>query len=91
MVASTQQDLAGMRASGKLVRRVFELMKQAAKPGVTTQELDAIAIQEFASVGARSAPALYTIFPERPVSASTKKPPTESLVRESCATAICST
>jgi len=63
MVASTQQDLAGMRASGRLVRRVFELMKRAAKPGVTTQELDAIAVREFALAGARSAPTLYYDFP----------------------------
>jgi len=63
MVASTVQDLAGMRASGKLVRRVFELMKAAAKPGVTTNQLDAIAIREFAKAGARSAPSLYYDFP----------------------------
>lgn len=63
MVATTEQDLAGMRASGRLVRRVFELMKAAAKPGVSTEELDAIAIREFASAGARSAPVLYYDFP----------------------------
>lgn len=63
MVASTQQDIEGMRNSGRLVRRVFEQMKAAAQPGVTTQALDAIAVREFAKAGARSAPSLYYDFP----------------------------
>jgi len=63
MVASTQQDVEGMQAAGALVRRVFALMKGAARPGVSTAELDAIAWRELDRAGAQSAPVLYYDFP----------------------------
>lgn len=63
MVAKTAQDLAGLRAAGQLVRRVFSRMKQAAQPGVTTRELDQIAQRMFDNSGAESAPHLYYNFP----------------------------
>ena len=43
MTAETPADLAGMRAAGALVRSVFERMKTACVPGVSTAELDSIA------------------------------------------------
>ena len=63
MVAKTAADIAGLRAAGRLVRQVFTMMKQAAKPGVTTLELDQLAQAQFAKVGAESAPKLYYDFP----------------------------
>lgn len=63
MVAATQQDIEGMQAAGKLVRQTFNRMKAAARPGITTIELDQIAHKAFARAGAKSAPALYYDFP----------------------------
>ena len=63
MVASTEADIQGLEAAGRLVRRVFTLMKEAATPGISTAELDQIAIAEFLRAGAESAPVLYYDFP----------------------------
>jgi len=63
MVASTAADIQGLEAAGRLVRRVFAHMKAAAHPGISTAELDQIAIAEFLSAGAESAPVLYYDFP----------------------------
>ncbi len=63
MTAETPDDLAGMRAAGALVRGIFEQMKAAAAPGVSTAELDALAERLLAAAGARSAPRLFYDFP----------------------------
>ncbi len=63
MVASTEADFQGLEAAGRLVRRVFTQMKAAASPGISTAELDQIAISEFLHAGAESAPVLYYDFP----------------------------
>jgi len=63
MVAATAKDLEGMRRSGRLVRQVFSMMKRAARPGISTGELDELARDAFAKVGAESAPSLYYDFP----------------------------
>ena len=63
MVAKTAADLEGLRAAGTLVRQVFEQMKSAALPGVTTRQLDQIASNLFRKAGAESAPSLYYDFP----------------------------
>ncbi len=63
MVAKTEADRAGLRAAGRLVRRVFDQMKAAARPGVATAELDRIAGELFARSGARSAPQHFYDFP----------------------------
>jgi methionyl aminopeptidase len=52
-----------MRNAGAVVRAVFERMRAAARPGVTTAELDAMGQRMLAARGARSAPQLYYDFP----------------------------
>ncbi len=63
MVARSQEELAGIRAAGALVRSVFDRMKAAARAGVRTLELDVIAGDLFAAAGARSAPRHFYDFP----------------------------
>ena len=63
MVARTKRDIAGVRAAGRLVRRVFDAMRARARPGITTAELDRIAHDMFDRYGARSAPAHFYDFP----------------------------
>ncbi|MEM8767209.1 MAG: type I methionyl aminopeptidase [Pseudomonadota bacterium] len=63
MVARTEAERDGLRAAGRLVRRVFNQMKAAARPGVTTVDLDRIAGELFARAGARSAPQHFYDFP----------------------------
>jgi methionyl aminopeptidase len=46
-----------------VVRAVFEAMKAAARPGMTTAELDAVGAAALAAHGARSAPQLMYRFP----------------------------
>jgi methionyl aminopeptidase len=57
------EELAGMRAAGKVVRLVLEAMKRAVRPGVTTAELDAAGAEVMRQQGAQSAPALVYKFP----------------------------
>lgn len=47
-------ELARMRAAGRLVAETLEAVTAAAKPGVTTAELDAIAAAHIRAAGARS-------------------------------------
>lgn len=63
MTADSQEQVKALQNAGRMVRQVFEQMKAAAKPGVTTAELDAIAIRMFEQVGAQSAPQLFYEFP----------------------------
>jgi methionyl aminopeptidase len=63
MTAQSPADIAGLRAIGRIVRAVFETMKRAARSGVTTAELDAIAATELERRGARSAPQHFYKFP----------------------------
>lgn len=63
MTAETPADLAGMRAAGALVRSVFERMKTACVPGVSTAELDSIAGVMLEADGAVSAPRFFYDFP----------------------------
>ena len=63
MVAKTERDFQGLQAAGRLVRRVFNQMKDATRPGISTAELDQIAQREFKKAGAQSAPMLYYDFP----------------------------
>lgn len=46
--------LRAMRASGLVVARVLEQLTDAARPGVTTAELDGLAREELARAGATS-------------------------------------
>lgn len=63
MTADSPEHIKALRNAGRMVRQVFEQMKAAAKPGVTTAELDAIAIRLFDQLGAQSAPQLFYKFP----------------------------
>ncbi len=63
MSIKTPEELAGMRAAGRIVRKMLEAMKNAARSGVTTGELDVIGADVMREHGARSAPALVYGFP----------------------------
>lgn len=63
MVAKTEREREGLRAAGRLVRRVFDQMKGAARPGVSTAELDGIAGELLSAAGAHSAPQYFYDFP----------------------------
>ncbi len=63
MSIETEQDLAGMKAVGAVVRDTLAAMRAAVAPGITTAELDDVAAHVFAAAGARSAPQLVYEFP----------------------------
>jgi methionyl aminopeptidase len=63
MVIESEQDLAGMRAAGAVVRDTLAAMRAAVAPGVTTAQLDQVAAKVMANAGARSAPKLVYDFP----------------------------
>jgi methionyl aminopeptidase len=48
----TPEQLASMRAAGLVVARTLKVLKDAVSPGVTTAELDAIALREIRGAGA---------------------------------------
>lgn len=56
-------ELAALRAAGRVVAETIREMALRVRPGVTTQELDDVAAGVFAAHGARSAPALTYDFP----------------------------
>lgn len=63
MSITTEEELQGMQAAGAVVAQMLEAMKQAAQPGVTTAELDAIGASVMREQGAKSAPSLVYGFP----------------------------
>ncbi len=63
MCIETEDDLAGMRAAGHVVRLALEAMRMAVEPGISTAQLDTIGGRIFAQHGARSAPSLVYDFP----------------------------
>ncbi len=63
MTVDSDKDVAGLMAAGHAVRRAFEKMQRAAKPGVSTAELDAIGAQALDAAGAESAPQRFYEFP----------------------------
>jgi methionyl aminopeptidase len=60
---ASDADLDGMKAVGRLVGLTLETMAAAARPGMTTAELDAVAADFLRARGARSAPQLAYGFP----------------------------
>ena len=56
-------ELAALRAAGRVVAEAIREMALRVRPGVTTQELDDVAAGVFSAHGARSAPALTYDFP----------------------------
>jgi methionyl aminopeptidase len=57
------EELAGMRAAGAVVCLMLSAMKSAARPGITTAELDDVGAGVMRQHGARSAPTLVYGFP----------------------------
>jgi methionyl aminopeptidase len=60
---NTPEELEKMRAAGAVVRRMLQAMRQAARPGVTTSQLDAVGAEVMRQHGAQSAPQLVYKFP----------------------------
>ncbi|MDB4877609.1 MAG: methionine aminopeptidase type [Gemmatimonadetes bacterium] len=63
MTIESKSDLAGMRAVGKLVAQALREMQNAARPGMTTEQLDMVGARFCRKRGARSAPQLTYDFP----------------------------
>ncbi|HSY01543.1 MAG TPA: type I methionyl aminopeptidase [Acidobacteriaceae bacterium] len=63
MSISTPEELAAMRAAGRVVRLMLEAMKAAARSGITTADLDHIGGDVMVKNGARSGPSLVYQFP----------------------------
>jgi methionyl aminopeptidase len=57
------EELAGMRAAGAVVSLMLAAMKDAARPGITTAQLDGIGAAVMEQHGAHSAPAMVYGFP----------------------------
>lgn len=63
MTIETEADIAGLKRIGRIVSTVLHEMLDAAEPGMTTRELDALGERLLAKHGARSAPKLTYDFP----------------------------
>lgn len=63
MSISSPEELAGLRAAGRVVSATLRRLRRLVRPGVTTAELDAEAARVFAAHGARSGPRLDPRFP----------------------------
>ncbi|HWF92535.1 MAG TPA: type I methionyl aminopeptidase [Terriglobales bacterium] len=63
MSIQTPKELARLRESGRIVREMLDAMRQQARAGVTTAELDSVGIAVMRRNGARSAPAMVYGFP----------------------------
>ncbi len=63
MTIETENDVAALKRIGRIVSCVLHEMLEAAEPGMTTRELDAIGERLLDSHGARSAPRLSYGFP----------------------------
>jgi methionyl aminopeptidase len=59
----TDEELAALRAAGRVVAEALRAMRTAVRPGVTTAELDAVGARVFRRAGARSGPQLDYGFP----------------------------
>lgn len=63
MTIDNDDDLQGLKKSGRLVADILQRMVRAAEPGMTTRELDSIGAAMMDRAGAHSAPALTYDFP----------------------------
>lgn len=63
MTVETEDDVAALKRIGRIVSRVLQEMLDAARPGMTTLELDSLGEQLLENQGARSAPRLAYDFP----------------------------
>lgn len=63
MSIDSLSDLKGLRRAGLVVASTLEMLRSHVRPGITTAELDAIALEHLRRHGARSAPQLAYNFP----------------------------
>ncbi len=63
MTIESQADMVGMMRIGKVVGMTLQKMKDALRPGMTTEELDAIGAEFLKAEGAHSAPIVTYKFP----------------------------
>ena len=63
MSIDSPDELAALRAAGRVVAETIRELARRVRPGVTTQELDDVAGKIFAAYGARSGPQLDYDFP----------------------------
>jgi methionyl aminopeptidase len=63
MTIETHADVLALQHIGKIVATILHKMLDAAEPGMTTRELDALGAQWLQNQGARSAPQLTYNFP----------------------------
>jgi methionyl aminopeptidase len=63
MSVDTPEELAALKAAGRVVAQTIRELRKLVRPGVTTAELDAAAARVFAAHGARSGPQLDYNFP----------------------------
>lgn len=63
MTIETENDVVALKRIGRIVSHVLHEMLDAAEPGMTTRELDALGEKLLAGHGARSAPRLTYEFP----------------------------
>src|SRR5215212_3824592 len=63
MSIETAEELAGLRAVGRVVAEAMRAMRRQVSPGVTTAELDDVGAEVFRRAGARSGPQLDYGFP----------------------------
>ncbi|WP_445150070.1 type I methionyl aminopeptidase [Baekduia sp. Peel2402] len=63
MSVDTPEELAALKAAGRVVAQTLRELRKLVRPGVTTGELDAVAGRIFAAHGARSGPQLDYNFP----------------------------
>jgi methionyl aminopeptidase len=63
MSVDTPEELAALKAAGRVVAQTIRELRKLVRPGVTTAELDATAARIFAAHGARSGPQLDYNFP----------------------------
>lgn len=63
MTIETQDDVIALKRIGRVVASVLKRMQEAAAPGMSTRELDALGERWLAEEGARSAPQLTYDFP----------------------------
>ncbi len=50
----SRTEIAGVRRAGQVVMAILEELRQAARPGITTAALDALAVRELKRHGATS-------------------------------------
>jgi methionyl aminopeptidase len=63
MTITNQDELAGLKAAGRIVANTLQAMARAMEPGMTTRELDVIGRRYLEAEGAQPAPELDYAFP----------------------------